>query len=88
MNRCVTEYRKRSIKLAKQNKFGLVFENHIPEFTPVYDIPVKRELWLRSKAATSRETDKLPKKSATILLTRIVAKSNKGGSKMDLLSSC
>lgn len=85
----MTEYRNLLIKLAKQNKFDLVFENHIPECTPVYDIPVKRELWLCSRTATSRETDKLPKKkSATILLTRIVAKSNKGGSKMDLLSSC
>lgn len=29
-------------KLAKQKKFGLVFEDHIPECTPLYDIPVKR----------------------------------------------
>lgn len=29
-------------KLAKQKKFGLVFEEHLPECTPLYDIPVKR----------------------------------------------
>lgn len=28
-------------KLAKQKKFGLVFEEHLPECTPLYDIPVK-----------------------------------------------
>lgn len=29
-------------KLTKQKKFGLVFEEHLPECTPLYDIPVKR----------------------------------------------
>ena len=29
-------------KLAKQKKFGLVFEEHLPECTPLWDIPVKR----------------------------------------------
>jgi len=29
-------------RLAKQKKFGLVFEEHLPECTPLYDIPVKR----------------------------------------------
>ena len=28
-------------KLAKQKKFGLVFEEHLPECTPLYGIPVK-----------------------------------------------
>ena len=28
-------------KLAKQKKFGLVFEDHIPECTPLYDIPIR-----------------------------------------------
>lgn len=28
-------------KLSKQKKFGLVFEEHLPECTPLYDIPVK-----------------------------------------------
>lgn len=28
-------------KLAKQKKFGLVFEEHQPECTPLYEIPVK-----------------------------------------------
>ena len=28
-------------RLAKQKKFGLVFEEHMPECTPLYDIPVK-----------------------------------------------
>ena len=29
-------------KLAKQKKFGLVFEEHLPECSPLYDIPVRR----------------------------------------------
>lgn len=28
-------------KLSKQKKFGLVFEEHLPECTPLYDVPVK-----------------------------------------------
>lgn len=28
-------------RLAKQKKFGLVFEDHLPECSPLYDIPVK-----------------------------------------------
>ena len=29
-------------KLSQQKKFGLVFEEHLPECTPLYDVPVKR----------------------------------------------
>lgn len=29
-------------KMAKQKKFGLVFEEHLPECTPLYDIPVRK----------------------------------------------
>ena len=29
-------------KLNKQKKFGLVFEEHLPECTPLYDIPVRK----------------------------------------------
>ncbi len=29
-------------RLSKAKKFGLVFEEHLPECTPLYDIPVKR----------------------------------------------
>lgn len=29
-------------KLSKQKKFGLVFEDHLPECTPLYDMPIKR----------------------------------------------
>ncbi len=29
-------------RLSKQKKFGLVFEDHLPECTPLYDIPVKK----------------------------------------------
>ncbi|MBR2823117.1 MAG: site-specific DNA-methyltransferase [Clostridia bacterium] len=28
-------------KLSRQKKFGLVFENHIPECTPLYELPVR-----------------------------------------------
>lgn len=29
-------------KLFKQKKFGLVFEDHLPECTPLYDIPIRK----------------------------------------------
>lgn len=29
-------------RLSKQKKFGLVFEEHLPERTPLYEVPVKR----------------------------------------------
>ena len=29
-------------KMTKQKKFGLVFEEHLPECTPLWDIPVKK----------------------------------------------
>jgi adenine-specific DNA-methyltransferase len=29
-------------KLKKQKKFGLVYEEHLPEATILYDVPVKR----------------------------------------------
>lgn len=29
-------------KMAKQKKFGLVFEEHLPESTPLYDMPIKK----------------------------------------------
>lgn len=29
-------------KLAKQKKFGLVFEEHLPECTPLYEVPIKK----------------------------------------------
>lgn len=28
-------------KMNKRKKFGLVFEEHLPEYTPLYDIPIK-----------------------------------------------
>ncbi len=29
-------------KLTKTKKFGLVFEEHLPECTPLYDVPIKK----------------------------------------------
>ena len=37
-------------KLAKQKKFGLVFEEHLPECTPLYDIPVRKGVKAALKA--------------------------------------
>lgn len=37
-------------KLTKQKKFGLVFEEHLPECTPLYDIPVRRGVKAALKA--------------------------------------
>ena len=30
-------------RMQKQKKFGLVFEEHLPEATPLYDIPIKKK---------------------------------------------
>lgn len=30
-------------KLSKQKKFGLVFEEHLPECTPLYDVEIRRD---------------------------------------------
>lgn len=37
-------------KLAKQKKFGLVFEEHMPECTPLYDMPIKAGSTVAKKA--------------------------------------
>lgn len=37
-------------RLSKAKKFGLVFEEHLPECTPLYDIPVKRGSTVAKKA--------------------------------------
>ena len=42
-------------RLAKQKKFGLVFEEHLPECTPLWDIPVKRGAKVARKAGPVSE---------------------------------
>lgn len=42
-------------KMAKQKKFGLVFEEHMPESTPLYDMPIKEAVTLC--AVTARTTN-------------------------------
>ena len=42
-------------KLTKQKKFGLVFEEHLPECTPLYDIPVKRGSTVAKKTGAISE---------------------------------
>lgn len=39
-------------RLSKTKKFGLVFEEHLPECTPLYDIPVKRGSTVAKKIGT------------------------------------
>ena len=39
-------------KLSKQKKFGLVFEEHLPECTPLYDIPIKTGAKVALKAGS------------------------------------
>ena len=40
-------------KLVKQKKFGLVFEEHLPETTVLYDIPVKAGAYVSLKSKSS-----------------------------------
>lgn len=42
-------------KLSKTKKFGLVFEEHLPECTPLYDISVKRGSTVAKKAGAVSE---------------------------------
>lgn len=42
-------------RMNKQKKFGLVFEEHLPECTPLYDIPVKRGALVALKAGKVSE---------------------------------
>ena len=48
-------------KLAKQKKFGLVFEEHLPECTPLYDIPVKKGATVSIKSGSVNNTYKVLK---------------------------
>lgn len=42
-------------KLAKQKKFGLVFEDHLPECTLLYDIPVREGLKVSVRGGRASE---------------------------------
>lgn len=42
-------------KLAKQKKFGLVFEEHLPECTPLYEVPVQRGRLVSKKGAQTSD---------------------------------
>lgn len=46
-------------KLSKQKKFGLVFEEHLPECTPLYDIQVKKGSTVTLKAGKVSDTFKV-----------------------------
>lgn len=43
-------------KLVKQKKFGLVFEEHLPECTPLYEIPVRKGLKVSLCGGKANET--------------------------------
>lgn len=43
-------------KLFKQKKFGLVFEDHLPECTPLYDIPARKGAKVSLKSGKVNET--------------------------------
>ena len=46
-------------KLQKQKKFGLVFEEHLPECTPLYDIPVKVDALVAKKTGEVNDVYKV-----------------------------
>lgn len=43
-------------RLTKQKKFGLVFEDHLPECTPLYDIPVRKGAKVSVRSGKANET--------------------------------
>ncbi len=46
-------------KLARQKKFGLVFEEHLPECTPLYDVPVRKGAKVAFKSGSVSEIYKV-----------------------------
>ena len=46
-------------RLSKQKKFGLVFEEHLPECTPLYDIPAKAGALVAKKAGEVNDVYKV-----------------------------
>ena len=48
-------------KLNKQRKFGLVFEEHVPEKTFLYDVPVKRGSFVAKRDAGAKDIYKVIK---------------------------
>ena len=46
-------------RLSKQKKFGLAFEEHLPECTPLYDIPVKAGALVAKKAGEVNDVYKI-----------------------------
>ena len=46
-------------RLSKQKKFGLVFEEHLPECTPLYDIPVKVDALVAKKTGQVNDVYKV-----------------------------
>ena len=49
----IAEAAKRALK---QKKFGLVFEEHLPECTPLYDIPVRKGAKVSVRNGKANET--------------------------------
>ena len=46
------------MKLSKQKKFGLVFEEHLPECTPLYEIPMGSQSWKGSRSSPRMPMEK------------------------------
>ena len=42
-------------KLAKQKKFGLVFEDHLPECTPLYEVPIQKGRLVSKKGGQTND---------------------------------
>ena len=40
-------------RIKQQKKFGLVFEEHLPEATPLYDVPIKKKSLVAEKDVAS-----------------------------------
>ncbi len=51
-----TQIQEAANKLVKQKKFGLVFEDHLPECTPLFDIPIRKGLKVSLRNGKANET--------------------------------
>ena len=43
-------------RMNRQKKFGLVFEEHLPECTPLYDVPIRKNSTVALKAGKVSDT--------------------------------
>ena len=63
-------------RISKNKKFGLVFEEHIPECTPLYEVPIKRGSTVAQKTGHINDVYTVLKLDGDVALCRNKATGN------------